>query len=332
MAWIPSDVNMGRHPKTRRFARELGVSVPAAMGHLHLFWHWCMEFASNGYVTQHDVTDIADAALWGCNADDFMNALIECKFIDKSGNELKVHDWDEYGGRYLEKKNTNAERQAKYRERKKVKQGKGLKYSNGDITPNSNSGSNGDSNSSNGDITVMSHENNALEKNRIEKNRIEKSTSADADDVRAQEKKPVENSTASSSSSSVNSEFLNLTPERQAMLDSVLDLVNKKSDWYGKTLAEAERRIIAKILNKIERDGRTLEQINGYMANFARMVDRDQTTVTKPYPAQMLKDMDRVLDWKPIAGKQSMTEQEQLARMAELTKQRMRNEAKAGVA
>lgn len=324
--WIPSDVNMGRHPKTRRFARTLSVSVPTAMGHLHLFWHWCMEFARNGYVTQRDVTDIADAALWDGNADDFMNALTECGFIDKAGNELKVHDWDEYGGKYLEKKNTNAERQAKYRERKKAKVDKAPKDSNGDITPNINR----DSNNSNGDITVTSQESNAIDKSTLDKSTKEKSTSADADDVRApaQERDhDSQNSSSSSPSPGANLEFLNLTPEREAMLNAVLDLVNKKSDWYGKTLGNDQQRIIAKILHKIERDGRTLEQINGYLEKFAEMLDRDLSTVVKPTPQQLLRDLDRVLDWKKFAGKGAMTEEQQLAAMQEYREQ----QAKAGV-
>jgi hypothetical protein len=52
MPWIESHTNLARHPKTRRLCRLLDVSVPAAIGHLHLFWHWVLEFAPSGMPRQ----------------------------------------------------------------------------------------------------------------------------------------------------------------------------------------------------------------------------------------------------------------------------------------
>lgn len=39
MPWIESHTTIGSHPKTRKLARRLEVSIPEAVGILHLLWH-----------------------------------------------------------------------------------------------------------------------------------------------------------------------------------------------------------------------------------------------------------------------------------------------------
>lgn len=47
MAWIESHQEIWRHPKTKKLARLLGVSVPTAVGHLHGIWYWALDFAQD---------------------------------------------------------------------------------------------------------------------------------------------------------------------------------------------------------------------------------------------------------------------------------------------
>lgn len=108
MAWIESHQELARHPKTRRLARVLGVSIPAAIGHLHLLWWWCLDYAQDGDVTDV-MEDLAEAALWEGDADAFWHALTESGFIDV-GERATIHDWQEYAGRLVEKRKANAER------------------------------------------------------------------------------------------------------------------------------------------------------------------------------------------------------------------------------
>ena len=46
--WIKSYQDLGRHPKTSRLARTLGISRPAAIGHWHLLWWWALDYAKDG--------------------------------------------------------------------------------------------------------------------------------------------------------------------------------------------------------------------------------------------------------------------------------------------
>jgi hypothetical protein len=101
MPWIESHTTIGRHPKTRRLCRLLGVDLPAAVGHLHLFWHWVLEFAEDGSLAGFTAEDIADAAYWEGNPQQFVEALIAAGFLDDRGGYLAVHDWLDYAGRLL---------------------------------------------------------------------------------------------------------------------------------------------------------------------------------------------------------------------------------------
>lgn len=113
MAWIESHQEVGRHPKTKKLARLLGVSLPAAVGHLHYLWWWALDFAQDGGLDKYDADDIADAMQWDGDADQLVGALIASGHIDETDDGLVVHDWSEYAGKLLE-------RRAKDRERKRA--------------------------------------------------------------------------------------------------------------------------------------------------------------------------------------------------------------------
>jgi hypothetical protein len=121
MAWIESHQELGRHPKTRRLARLLNVSLPCVVGHLHFFWWWALDYACGGDVTRFETGDLADGALWEGDPGVFVEALIGAGFLDQAENgDLRVHDWDEYAGRLLDQRKANAEKQKRWRERHKT--------------------------------------------------------------------------------------------------------------------------------------------------------------------------------------------------------------------
>jgi DnaD/phage-associated family protein len=118
MAWIESHQELARHPKTKRLARALETSVPAAIGHLHLFWWWAMDYAQDGSLARYDTGEIADAAQWEGDPQAFVGAMLEAGFLDQDdAGALAIHDWDDYAGRLIEKRRQNAERVRTYRER-----------------------------------------------------------------------------------------------------------------------------------------------------------------------------------------------------------------------
>lgn len=125
MAWIKSQQALREHPKLKRLARRLEVSVPAALGHLHMLWWWALDYAQDGDLTPFDPLDIADAAGWEGDPEAFIEAMVSCGirgagFLERTEDgDLLIHDWNEHCGDEFERRNKEAERLRAYREKKK---------------------------------------------------------------------------------------------------------------------------------------------------------------------------------------------------------------------
>ena len=131
MSWIESNQEVGRHPKTKKLARLLEVSVVTAVGHLHYLWWWAMDFAQDGYIGKYDDFDIAEACLWAGDHQSFVEALLQSGFVDKTESGLLIHDWFEYAGRLIIQKEIKRE---KTNERVKRFRDKSGKTCNADVT------------------------------------------------------------------------------------------------------------------------------------------------------------------------------------------------------
>lgn len=105
MAWIESHQELARHPKTKRLARAAGISIPAAIGHLHLLWWWALDYAQDGDLGGYTDEDIADAMEWNdTDASILIKSLESAGFIDRDGETFHIHDWHNYAGRLIEQR------------------------------------------------------------------------------------------------------------------------------------------------------------------------------------------------------------------------------------
>ncbi|HZK84875.1 MAG TPA: DnaD domain protein [Desulfosporosinus sp.] len=135
MAWIESNQEVGRHPKTKKLARLLDISVVTAVGHLHYFWWWALDFAQDGVLTKFDDCDIAEACMWEGDVKIFVDSLIEAGFIDKNESVFCIHDWYEYAGRLIERRQSDADRKRGERDKRKKASNKALKKRTSDGCP-----------------------------------------------------------------------------------------------------------------------------------------------------------------------------------------------------
>lgn len=111
MAWIESHDTLAEHPKTLRFARLIKAELPTVIGHLHLFWWWCLKYADDGNLSEYEPAELATAAKWGGDAELFVCSLVRAGFIEQTDDGgLYVHDWYEYAGKLIEMRKANAER------------------------------------------------------------------------------------------------------------------------------------------------------------------------------------------------------------------------------
>lgn len=129
MAWFKMWEDLSAHPKMKRFARRLGISQPAAVGHLYYLWVWAINYAPDGVLSSYSAEDIADAMRWEGDADELMEALLtcggegRCGFLEKIETEEGVlcilHNWEERVGTTFRQRARNAEKVRRHRERQR---------------------------------------------------------------------------------------------------------------------------------------------------------------------------------------------------------------------
>ncbi len=107
MAWIESHQSLAQHPKTKRLARALGVSLPTTIGYLHLLWWWTLDYAEDGELKRYTPEDIADACQWDGDTAMLWNGLVSAGFIDAGEGKACIHDWDDYAGKLVERRRRN---------------------------------------------------------------------------------------------------------------------------------------------------------------------------------------------------------------------------------
>lgn len=79
MAWVRSYPQLRQHPKVRRFADALGISMPEAIGYLHFLW-WAA-LPMGGDVSHLTLGEIGALAMWEGNGGDFVEALYRARIM-----------------------------------------------------------------------------------------------------------------------------------------------------------------------------------------------------------------------------------------------------------
>ena len=116
--WLPIHTELPRHIKVRRFAKELGVPLSQAVGHLVMLWLWALENASDGDLGVFSYPEICEGAGWrGRDKGKFITALMEAGLVDLDN---RIHDWDDYAGNLLAKRERDRLRKREERRRTKA--------------------------------------------------------------------------------------------------------------------------------------------------------------------------------------------------------------------
>lgn len=128
MAWIESNQELGRHPKTKNLAKSLDISMAAAVGYVHYLWWWALDFAQEGLLNKFNECDIAEACTWEGDSKKFVNTLVLVGFLDRTESNLCIHDWYDYAGRLIERRHAEAERKQRNRAKQKKTSNKQAVY------------------------------------------------------------------------------------------------------------------------------------------------------------------------------------------------------------
>ena len=120
--WIESHQQLANHPKLKRLARLLGVSKQAAIGFLHLLWWWALDYAPRGQIIPpFESGDVADAMEYEGDPQEIIDALVSAGFLDRNSDGLVIHDWYDYAGKLLDRREQDRIRKVEQRKRSKEK-------------------------------------------------------------------------------------------------------------------------------------------------------------------------------------------------------------------
>ena len=125
MTWIPSHQSLREHPKKDRLAELLfngstpnDVADYAAAGLLHYLWYWALDYAVDGDLSKFSDRQIAKGCRWQGDPPTLVQALTGAGFIDE---DRQIHDWHEYAGKLLERRERDYERVKNWRQKKAKK-------------------------------------------------------------------------------------------------------------------------------------------------------------------------------------------------------------------
>lgn len=129
MAWIELHDTLPNHPKLLRLARELRVERPMALGYLVNLWTWALTYAEDGNLEKFDHVEIATAAGVPDSGKDaygsaFCSAMARVGFFEKKGSKYSIHDWMDYAGRLVNRRERDRARHRESREAARTSDGR----------------------------------------------------------------------------------------------------------------------------------------------------------------------------------------------------------------
>ena len=120
MSWLESHQSLRDHPKKEHLAELLfngstpnDVSDYAAAGVLHYLWYWALDYAQDGDLSKFSDRQVAKGCRWQGDPLLLMQALTTAGFIDKKTRQ--IHDWDDYAGKLIQKREQDRDRKAAWR-------------------------------------------------------------------------------------------------------------------------------------------------------------------------------------------------------------------------
>lgn len=107
MPWIESHADLRDHPKIDLLMDLLGITRRDACGLIHFVWWRALTYAPSGDLTSFTDGQIARWADWEGSTADLIGGLTTAGFLDA---ERQLHDWQEYAGRWIDRREANATR------------------------------------------------------------------------------------------------------------------------------------------------------------------------------------------------------------------------------
>ena len=117
-AYIPLHGDVFNNRKTIEAANSLtNGSVERVVGHLARLWTWAIERNDDGDLSHLTDQMIADAAGWRGRPSRFVEGITRAGFLEP---DRRIHDWDDFAGRLVDKRAHDRNRKRREREEAKT--------------------------------------------------------------------------------------------------------------------------------------------------------------------------------------------------------------------
>lgn len=120
MAWIEVHQSLLTHRKTLRLCRLLKMDKFSVTGRLMALWCWALDNAQDGFIHTGDSDLLADVMGWDEPTRELIAALQVAGFIDMVEEGYQIHDWNDYAGKLIDRRERNKLSMRVAREREKA--------------------------------------------------------------------------------------------------------------------------------------------------------------------------------------------------------------------
>jgi len=110
--WLESHADLRDHPKLDLLMDLLAITRRDACGLLHFVWWRTLTYAPSGDLSDFTDGQIARWADWDGDPGHLVSALKTAGFMDSTRT---IHDWEEFAGRWIDRRNADADRKREAR-------------------------------------------------------------------------------------------------------------------------------------------------------------------------------------------------------------------------
>lgn len=118
IGWIRVSTDLATHPKSQLLAEATGE--PFAWALMVRLWGWMAQYADDGCLSPAHAAIAERASGWTGERGYFLNAAVECGFASWNAENWQAHDWEEFQGSAIREAKHNAERQRRFRNRRRI--------------------------------------------------------------------------------------------------------------------------------------------------------------------------------------------------------------------
>jgi hypothetical protein len=120
LPWIQLAADWKGHKKAIRL--RVFLADEWAWAYVVSLWCWSAQYAGDGILEGPGTNEvIADAAGWKGDPKHFVDCLIRAELLDETEKGYRIHDWEDYAGAHIEKREKERTRLRTYRERTRTK-------------------------------------------------------------------------------------------------------------------------------------------------------------------------------------------------------------------